>query len=108
MAKKHLRILGTGSYLPERRVTNADLEGMVRNFDPEKAGKSFVPWAEDVTGIRERRFAGDETVEDMAREASLRAMKAAGTAPGDIQFIIACSFTPSCAIPNMACTLGGM
>ena len=108
MAKKHLRILGTGSYLPERRVTNADLEEMVGNFDPDKAGKSFALWAEDVTGIRERRFAGDETVEDMAREASLRAMETAGTAPGDIQFIIACSFTPSLVIPNMACTLGGM
>ena len=100
--------MGTGSYLPDRRVTNADLEDMVRNFDPEKAKRPFVSWAEHVTGIRERRFVKDETAEDMAREASIRALEAAGMVPNQIQFIIACSFTPSLVIPNMACTLDEM
>lgn len=81
---------------------------MVSNFDSAKAGKSFVEWAEGVTGIRERRFLTDETVEEMAREASLKALEAAGVSPCDIQFIIACSFTSSLLIPNMACTLGHM
>ena len=108
MANKHLKILGTGSYLPDRRVTNADLAGMVRNFDPEKANKPFSAWAEHVTGIRERRFVEDETSEDMAREASIRAIEAAGMAPDQIQFIIVCSFTPSLVIPNMACSLDEM
>lgn len=108
LADRSLKILGTGSYLPERVVTNAELEGIVSNFDPELAGKPFATWAEDVTGIRERRFVAEETSEIMAREASLRAIEAAGLAPGDIQFIIACTFTPSVLIPNMACTVGDM
>jgi len=99
----HLRILGTGSYLPPRKVTNAELEGMVSNYDEERAGRSFSEWAEDVTGIRERRFADGESAEEMAQKAALAAMESAGV--DDVDLVLACSFTADRLIPNMACTV---
>ena len=68
---KFSRIIGTGSYLPEQIVTNADLEKMLDTSDE---------WIRERTGISERRIArDDETSGDMAEVAAQRAMKAAGS-----------------------------
>ena len=86
------RILGTGSYLPKRRVDNLQIEKMVRNFDLKRAGMPFPQWVEKVTGIRYRHFVDDEDTETMAKEASLLALKAAGIKGEEVDFIIISSF----------------
>ena len=69
----HSRIIGTGSYLPEKVLTNRDLERMVDTSDE---------WIVTRTGIRERRVASDDQMaSDLALEASRRALAAAGIAP---------------------------
>ena len=69
-------IVGLGSYVPERVMTNADLERMVETSDE---------WITSRTGIRERRIAAaTETTSDMALEAARRAMTAAGVTAADI------------------------
>ena len=74
------RILGTGSYLPERVLTNAELEAMVDTSDQ---------WIRDRTGIQERRVAADgETTGDMAEQAALAAMEAAGVSPDEIDLLV--------------------
>lgn len=103
---KTARILGTGSYLPKKKVNNKDLEKIVRNFDIEKAGMEFVEWAEAMTGIRERYYAEDEDAESMGAEAAKRALGSAGMNSSDVDFIIASSFTPTRDIPNLACSIG--
>ncbi len=106
---KGVRILGTGSYLPERKVSNAEMARMVRNFDESQAGKPFDEWVVDVTGIHERHFAAeDETTEEMAAQAARNALEAASLDAKDVDLIVACSFTPSHVIPNMSCTLEKM
>src|SRR5690606_20913485 len=74
------RIIGTGSYLPETVVTNADLEKRVETSDE---------WIASRTGIRERRFAADgETTGDLAFHAATRALEAAGFAGSDMDLIV--------------------
>jgi 3-oxoacyl-[acyl-carrier-protein] synthase-3 len=102
---KTARIIGTGSYLPKRLITNEDLEKIVRNFDTKKAGMPFLDWAFQMTGIRQRYYVEDEDTESMAALASARALAAARISAQEIDFIIACSFTPSKDIPNLACTI---
>lgn len=104
--KKTARIIGTGSYLPKKLVTNETLETLVKNFNIERAGMPFVQWAEEMTGIKERYYVEDETAETMGAFAAEKAIEAAGTTPNDLDFIIASSFTPSQAIPNLACSIG--
>ena len=103
---KCAKIVGTGSYLPKRRVSNEEMEKMVRNFDYEKAGMPFPQWVEKVTGIKDRYFVEDEDTETMAACASRQALEAAGMKAKDIDFIIVSSFTPTREIPNIACSLG--
>lgn len=103
---KCARIVGTGSYLPKRRVSNAQIEEMVRNFDPQRAGMPFPQWVEQLTGIKNRYFVQDEDTETMAACASRRALQAANIDPGELDFIIVSSFTPTRDIPNLACSLG--
>ncbi|TLY63634.1 MAG: 3-oxoacyl-ACP synthase, partial [Gammaproteobacteria bacterium] len=75
----HSRIAGTGSYLPERVLTNFDLEKMVDTTDE---------WIRSRTGIERRRIAAeDETTVDLAEQAARRALEAAGVKPADIDFI---------------------
>jgi 3-oxoacyl-[acyl-carrier-protein] synthase-3 len=77
------RIAGTGSYLPEKVLTNADLEKMVDTSDE---------WIVSRSGIRERHIAEPEqTTSDLAYEASLKALEAAGMTADDIQMIIVLS-----------------
>ena len=91
------RILGTGSYLPERVLTNAELEAMVDTSDQ---------WIRDRTGIQERRVAADgETTGDMAEQAALAAMEAAGVSPDEIDLLVLGTTTPDLVFPSTACLL---
>ena len=94
---KHSRIKGTGSYLPEKIVTNADLEKILDTSDQ---------WIRERTGIGERRVAHeDETSADMAEVAAQRAMKAAGIDPGEIGLLVVGTTTPDLVFPSTACLL---
>ncbi len=91
------RIVGTGSYLPERIVTNRDLEKVVETNDE---------WIVSRTGIRERHFAADnQDASDLAVEACKRAMHAAHVHPDDIDLIIVATSTPDMVFPSTACIL---
>jgi 3-oxoacyl-[acyl-carrier-protein] synthase-3 len=91
------RIAGTGSYLPEKILTNADLERMVETNDE---------WIVTRTGIRQRHIAGEgEFTSDLAEKAALRAMEAAGVTAQDIDLIILATTTPDRIFPSAACLL---
>ena len=90
-------ITGTGMSVPDRIVTNADLEKIVDTSDE---------WIATRTGIRERRIAEEsETLSDFAIVAGQRAMDAAGIAPDEIDLIILATVTPDMPIPATACTV---
>jgi len=94
---KFSKIIGTGSYLPEKIVTNADLEKTLDTTDE---------WIRDRTGISERRIArDDETSGDMAEAAAQRAMEAAGINPKDIGLLVVGTTTPDLVFPSTACLL---
>lgn len=87
-------ISGTGSYLPERILTNAELEKMVETSDE---------WIVQRSGIKERRIAAkDETTADMAIKAARRAIEAAGIDPERINGIIVATTTPDSTFPAVA------
>lgn len=87
-------IAGTGAYLPEKVLTNADLEKMVETTDE---------WIVTRTGIRTRHIArADETTSDMAAVAATRAMDAAGVKPEDVDLILVATVTPDMMFPNTA------
>uniref|UniRef100_A0A450WKP6 Beta-ketoacyl-[acyl-carrier-protein] synthase III n=1 Tax=Candidatus Kentrum sp. LFY TaxID=2126342 RepID=A0A450WKP6_9GAMM len=89
------RILGTGGYLPERVVTNAELEKDVATSDQ---------WIRERTGIRQRHLVSDgETTSVLAKEASLRAIEAAGISTKDIDLIVLGTTTPDLVYPATAC-----
>lgn len=89
------RIAGTGSYLPEKVLTNADLEQFVETTDE---------WIQTRTGIRERRVAAEgQTTSDLAFEAGQRAMEAAGVTGADIELLIVGTTTPDLIFPSTAC-----
>jgi 3-oxoacyl-[acyl-carrier-protein] synthase-3 len=91
------RIIGTGSYLPEEILTNADLEKMVDTTDE---------WIVTRTGIRERHIAADgQPVSDLAYHASLKAIEAAGIDKNKIDLIIVATTTPDRIFPSTACLL---
>ena len=94
------RIAGTGSYLPEKVLTNADLEQFVETTDE---------WIRTRTGIRERRIAAEgQTTSDLAYEAGLRAMEAAGIIGADVQLLIVGTTTPDLIFPSTACLVQNM
>lgn len=91
------RIIGTGSYLPEKVLTNADLEKMVETSDD---------WIVSRTGIRERRIAAEgQTTSDLALEASKKALDAAGVTKDEIDLIIFATTTADRVFPSSACLL---
>jgi len=93
------RVLGTGSHLPSRVLTNRDLESLVDTNDA---------WIVERTGIRERRIAAEgETTSDLALAASRHALAAAGLKPGDIDLVIVATSTPDMVFPSTACLLQG-
>ncbi len=90
-------IAGTGSYLPERILTNAELETMVETNDE---------WITARTGMRERRIAReDEATSDMAIAAARQAMASAGVEADEIDLVLVATCTPDMAFPSTACLL---
>jgi 3-oxoacyl-[acyl-carrier-protein] synthase-3 len=88
-------IIGTGSYLPERRLTNDDLAKMVDTSDD---------WITQRTGIKERRIAAkDESTASLATIAAKRAIEAAGIAAADVDLILCATITPEMQFPATAC-----
>ena len=89
------RITGTGSYLPERILTNKDLESMVNTSDQ---------WIRERTGILKRHIAETyQTTCDLAEQAARRAIDAAGKRPQDIDLIVLATTTPDKIFPSSAC-----
>jgi 3-oxoacyl-[acyl-carrier-protein] synthase-3 len=89
------RIVGTGKYLPERILTNADLEKMVETTDE---------WIRSRTGIGHRHIAADdEATSDLAYKACLAALEDAGLVPNDIDLVVVGTTTPDLIFPNVAC-----
>lgn len=88
------RIIGTGSYLPERILTNLELEKMVETSDE---------WITTRVGIKERRIAReDEFTSDMGFEAAQRALEAAGISAQEIDLILVATTTPDYVFPSTA------
>lgn len=88
-------IAGTGSYVPERILTNDELAAMVDTSDE---------WIVTRTGIKERRIAADdEFTSHMATKASLKALEQAGMKPEDIELIVVATITPDTPTPATAC-----
>jgi 3-oxoacyl-[acyl-carrier-protein] synthase-3 len=91
------KILGTGSYLPEKILTNADMEKLVDTTDQ---------WIVERTGINQRHVAADsENAVTFAEQAARRALEAAGLEPADIGMIIVTTTTPHMMFPSTACLL---
>lgn len=89
------KIRGTGCYLPEKVLTNQDLERMVETSDE---------WIVTRTGMKERRLAGmEEFTSDMGREAALKALEAAGCPAEELDLILFATITPDYAFPSTAC-----
>lgn len=91
-------ISGLGRYVPERKLTNQELEGMVDTSDE---------WIVQRTGIRERRIAGDgEVTSTLALSAARQALEHAQLAPEDVQLIICATVTGDQPFPATACRIG--
>jgi len=91
------RITGTGRYLPEKVLTNADLEAMVETSDE---------WIRERTGIRQRHIVADgEATCDLAERAARSALEAAGREPGEVDLIVVATTTPDRVFPSTACLL---
>jgi 3-oxoacyl-[acyl-carrier-protein] synthase-3 len=91
------RIIGTGSRLPEKVLTNADLEKIVDTSDE---------WIRSRTGIRSRHIAAEgELTSDLALSAAQRALQSADVPAGDIDMIIVATTTPDMIFPSTACIL---
>ncbi len=87
-------VLGSGSYLPQRVMTNADLSRIVETNDE---------WIVERTGIRERRIAAEgEKTSDLAYESAIAALKASGCTAGDVDLIVLATSTPDLTFPATA------
>ncbi len=100
--KRYSRITGTGSYLPPRRLTNADLVAELA----AKGVETSDEWIVERTGIRARHFADDGVFSsDLGLEAAKNALKAAGRSAQDVDLIIVATSTPDMVFPSTACIL---
>ena len=96
-SKIYSRIIGTGGYLPEKILTNADLEKMVDTNDE---------WIRERTGIQQRHIAAEgQTTCDLAEQATLRALEMSGIDANTIDLIIVATTTPDKIFPSTACLL---
>jgi 3-oxoacyl-[acyl-carrier-protein] synthase-3 len=94
---RRVGISGVGRYVPERRLTNAELERMVDTSDE---------WITQRSGIRERRIAGpDEAASDMATRAAEVAIQDAGVDPADIDIVMCCTVSGDQPFPATACSV---
>ena len=95
-----LRIVGTGMWVPERVLTNADLEKMVETSDE---------WIQARTGIKERRIADEKTTTaDMGARAALAALEDGGVDAAEIDAVVVATATPDRLLPAMACDIQAM
>ena len=93
----YARITGTGSYLPDKVLSNHDLEQMVETSDE---------WIRDRTGIEKRHIAADgQTTCDLAEQAARRALQAAGRRPDEVDLVVVATTTPDRIFPSTACLL---
>ncbi|MFM2051955.1 MAG: hypothetical protein RL682_2446 [Pseudomonadota bacterium] len=100
--RRYSRITGTGSYLPPRRLSNADLVAQLAVTGVESSDE----WIVERTGIKARHFADDGVfTSDLALEACKNALTAAGRVPADIDLIIVATSTPDMVFPSTACIL---
>ena len=93
------RIISTGSYLPEKRLTNFDFEQMLDTFNS---------WIVERSGIESRRVAGaDELASDLGYKAAYSALKRANLEPNDVDLIIVATMTPDMIFPSYSvyCTV---
>ncbi|NIO04239.1 MAG: beta-ketoacyl-ACP synthase III [Proteobacteria bacterium] len=91
---RRIAIMGTGSYVPSRVLSNFDLEKILQTSDE---------WISKRTGVRERRIAAaDEYASDLGKEAAIRATEMAGISPRDVELIVLCTMTPDTACPSGA------
>lgn len=91
------RIIGTGGYLPEKVLTNKDLEAMMETSDE---------WIRERTGIKRRHIAADdETTSDLGFNAAQRAIESAGIEAGDIDLVLVGTTTPDKVFPATACMI---
>ncbi|MDD5454198.1 MAG: ketoacyl-ACP synthase III [Candidatus Ratteibacteria bacterium] len=94
---KNIKIIGIGSYLPEKVLTNADMEKMVDTTDE---------WITERTGIKERRIARkDQASSDLGLEAAKKALKNASLDPKELDLILVATITPDMFFPSTACTI---
>src|SRR5438270_11186200 len=94
-ARRTVSIIGTGSYVPDKRLTNADLSRMVDTSDE---------WITTRTGIKERRIAAkNETTSDMATKAALKAIEQAKISVAEIDLLLVATATPDMIFPATAC-----
>ena len=94
---RHSRIAGTGSYLPEKVLTNADLEKMVETSDE---------WIQERTGIRQRHIAAEgQTTVDLGERAARRALEAAGVEASEVDLIVFGTTSPDLVFPNCGALL---
>ena len=92
---KRIAILGTGSYVPEKILTNADLEKMVETTDE---------WITQRSGIKERHVSDQKTpTSKLALEAAKKALEASGVKPEELDFILIGTVTPDMMFPSTAC-----
>lgn len=91
-----IRMTGTGSMVPERVITNQDLEGFLDTSDA---------WIRERTGIASRHAATTETTTSLAVEACRRALEEAGRKPEDVDLILAATVSPDCTFPCLACEI---
>lgn len=95
MLNKHAGIIATGSYMPEKTLTNEYFEKIVDTNNE---------WIMSRTGIEERRVCDEDTAtSDLATKAALNAMEKSGTKPEEIDMIIVATVTPDMAFPSTAC-----
>src|SRR5467141_4684567 len=93
--QRTVSIIGTGSYVPRKVLTNEDLSRMVDTSDE---------WITTRTGIKERRIAAkDEQTSDMAAKAALKAIEQAKVKPEDVDLILVATATPDMLFPATAC-----
>ncbi|WP_018625002.1 beta-ketoacyl-ACP synthase III [Kangiella aquimarina] len=95
---KYSKILGMGSYLPEKVLTNADLEKMVDTTDK---------WITERTGIKKRHIAADDqSASDLGFEAAKKAIENSGIDASEIDMIVVGTATPDKMFPSVACYIG--
>jgi len=90
----NVKIIGTGSYIPQRRVNNNELSKLVDTNDE---------WIMSRTGIKERRISTGENTSELATKAALKALENSNITPEDLDLIILATITPDAFMPSTAC-----